>query len=66
MIAKSKSSKGIFAPGDGQPRGSGHAGWLKMPRKGKYVRGEVSKKLSKTGASILRDHAMSTGTTMQL
>ena len=55
MVAKSKSSKGIFAPGDCRPRGSGHDGWLKMPRKSKYIRGEASKKVSKTGASILRD-----------
>ena len=66
MVAKSKSSKGIFAPGDGRPRGSGHAEWLKMPRKSKYIRGEASKKISKAGAAILRDHAKSKGTTMQL
>ena len=55
MIAKSKSSKGIFAPGDGRLKGSGHAGCLKMPRKSMYIRGEALKKVSKTGASILRD-----------
>ena len=66
MVAKRKSSKGIFAPGDGRRRGSGHAGWLKMPTKSKYIRGEASKKISKTGASILRDHAKSKGTTIQL
>ena len=47
-----------------RPRGSGHVGWLKMPRKSKYIRGEASKKVSKTEASILRHHAKSTGTTM--
>ena len=51
---------------DGRPRGSGHAGWLKMQKKSKYIRGEAVKKVSKMGASILRDHARSEGTTMQL
>ena len=66
MRGKSKSNRGIFAPGDGRPRGSGHAGWLKMQKKSKYIRGEAVKKVSKMGASILRDHARSEGTTMQL
>ena len=38
MRVKSNSKRGIFAPGDGQPRGSGHVGWLKMQKKSKYIR----------------------------
>ena len=37
-----------------------------MQKKSKYIRGEAVKKVSKMGASILRDHARSEGTTMQL
>ena len=61
MRGKSKSKRGIFAPGDGRPRG-----WLKMQKKSKYIRGEAVKKVSKMGTSILRDHARSEGTTVQL
>ena len=57
---------GFFAAGDGRSRGPGHAGWLKNERKSKYMRGEASKKVSETGACILRDHAKNEGTTMQL
>ena len=45
---KSKSSQEIYTPGDGQPSGSDHAGWLKIMRKSKYIsgRGETWKTVS--------------------
>ena len=51
----------IFAPSDGPPRGTGHGEWLKMQIKNKYIRGEASKKVSKTEACILRNQAKSEG-----
>ena len=59
MVAKSKSSKGILAPGGIRPcRMAENA-----KKKQVYQRGGF-KKVRKTGARILRDHAKSTGTTM--
>ena len=56
----------IFAPSDGPPRGTGHGEWLKMQIKNKYIRGEASKKVSKTEACILRNQAKSESTATQL
>ena len=43
-LQKASQVREFFAEGDGRPRGSGHAGWLKMPRKSKYIRGEASRR----------------------
>lgn len=60
MRGKSKSKSCYFKVGDGRRRGSPHEGWEKRQGGSKYVRGQTTTDISKTGECILRDNVLHT------